>query len=79
LKAGCVNGRDNILIVDERRISLSRGSLNRAAKIIRNTDDILLLPEAEQDVEQLDMLFRLLSAGIPFMEDAVTPEPTKMN
>src|SRR5258706_4241534 len=42
-------------------------------------DDILhFFPEAEQDVEQLEEAFSaLLSAGIPFMEDAATPEPTE--
>ena len=42
-------------------------------------DDILhFFPEAEQDVEQLEEAFSaLLSAGIPFMEDTVMPEPTE--
>ncbi|HLA87159.1 MAG TPA: sigma-70 family RNA polymerase sigma factor [Anaerolineales bacterium] len=42
-------------------------------------DDILhFFPEAEQDVEQLEEAFSaLLSAGIPFVEDPVTPEPTE--
>ena len=42
-------------------------------------DDILhFFPEAEQDVEQLEEAFSaLLSAGIPFVEDAVMPEPTE--
>jgi RNA polymerase primary sigma factor len=42
-------------------------------------DDILhFFPEAEQDVEQLEEAFSaLLSAGIPFVEDAVLPEPTE--
>ncbi len=40
-------------------------------------DDILhFFPEAEQDVEQLEEAFAaLLSAGIPFVEDASTVEP----
>src|SRR3972149_10296226 len=40
-------------------------------------DDILhFFPEAEQDVEQLEEAFAaLLSAGIPFVEDAATAEP----
>src|SRR5574338_1439393 len=42
-------------------------------------DDILhFFPEAEQDVEQLEEAFSaLLSAGIPFVEDATTSEPTE--
>jgi RNA polymerase primary sigma factor len=42
-------------------------------------DDILhFFPEAEQDVEQLEEAFSaLLSAGIPFVEDTATPEPTE--
>ncbi|MFZ5909969.1 MAG: sigma-70 family RNA polymerase sigma factor [Chloroflexota bacterium] len=42
-------------------------------------DDILhFFPEAEQDVEQLEEAFSaLLSAGIPFVEDTVTTEPSE--
>ena len=42
-------------------------------------DDILhFFPEAEQDVEQLEEAFSaLLSAGIPFVEDTVTVEPSE--
>ncbi len=42
-------------------------------------DDILhFFPEAEQDVEQLEEAFAaLLSAGIPFVEDTNTTEPTE--
>jgi RNA polymerase primary sigma factor len=42
-------------------------------------DDILhFFPEAEQDVEQLEEAFAaLLSAGIPFIEDASTVEPSE--
>ncbi|NCP86602.1 MAG: RNA polymerase subunit sigma [Anaerolineae bacterium CG_4_9_14_3_um_filter_57_17] len=42
-------------------------------------DDILhFFPEAEQDVEQLEEAFAaLLSAGIPFVEDAVSIEPSE--
>ena len=42
-------------------------------------DDILhFFPEAEQDVEQLEEAFAaLLSAGIPFVEDATTTEPSE--
>jgi RNA polymerase primary sigma factor len=42
-------------------------------------DDILhFFPEAEQDVEQLEEAFAaLLSAGIPFIEDSSTTEPSE--
>ncbi len=42
-------------------------------------DDILhFFPEAEQDVEQLEEVFSaLLSAGIPFVEDTGTVEPSE--
>ncbi len=42
-------------------------------------DDILhFFPEAEQDVEQLEEAFAaLLSAGIPFIEDTTTTEPSE--
>ncbi len=42
-------------------------------------DDILhFFPEAEQDVEQLEEAFSaLLSAGVPFVEDITTTEPSE--
>ncbi|MFL7868832.1 MAG: sigma-70 family RNA polymerase sigma factor [Anaerolineales bacterium] len=42
-------------------------------------DDILhFFPEAEQDVEQLEEAFSaLLSAGVPFVEDVTTSEPSE--
>ena len=72
---------EKILIVDEeeefpaiaRLIELGR------QKSYVTLDDILhFFPEAEQDVEQLEEAFSaLLSAGIPFMEDVATSEPTE--
>jgi len=72
---------EKILIVDEeeefpaiaRLIELGR------QKSYVTLDDILhFFPEAEQDVEQLEEAFSaLLSAGIPFVEDMATPEPTE--
>ena len=72
---------EKILIVDDeeefpaiaRLIELGR------QKSYVTLDDILhFFPEAEQDVEQLEEAFSaLLSAGIPFMEDTITPEPTE--
>ena len=72
---------DKILIVDDeeefpaiaRLVELGR------QKSYVTLDDILhFFPEAEQDVEQLEEAFSaLLSAGIPFQEDTITPEPTE--
>jgi len=72
---------DKILIVDEeeefpviaRLIELGR------QKSYVTLDDILhFFPEAEQDVEQLEEAFSaLLSAGIPFVEDITTAEPSE--
>ncbi len=72
---------EKIIIVDEeeefpaiaRLIELGR------QKSYVTLDDILhFFPEAEQDVEQLEEAFSaLLSAGIPFVEDAATSEPTE--
>jgi RNA polymerase primary sigma factor len=72
---------DKILVADDeeeypaiaRLIELGR------QKSYVTLDDILhFFPEAEQDVEQLEEAFSaLLSAGIPFVEDAATPEPTE--
>ena len=72
---------DKILMVDEeeefpaiaRLVELGR------QKSYVTLDDILhFFPEAEQDVEQLEEAFSaLLSAGIPFVEDTTTAEPTE--
>ncbi len=72
---------EKILVVDEeeeypaiaRLIELGR------QKSYVTLDDILhFFPEAEQDVEQLEEAFSaLLSAGIPFVEDAASSEPTE--
>ena len=72
---------DKILVGDEeeeypalaRLIELGR------QKSYVTLDDILhFFPEAEQDVEQLEEAFSaLLSAGIPFVEDAASSEPTE--
>jgi RNA polymerase primary sigma factor len=71
---------DKLLIVEEdefpaiaRLIELGR------QKSYVTLDDILhFFPEAEQDVQQLEEAFSaLLSAGIPFMEDVATSEPSE--
>src|SRR5512144_1621535 len=72
---------DKILMVDEEE---EYSALARLIELGRQKgyitlDDILhFFPEAEQDVEQLEEAFSaLLSAGIPFVEDATTAEPTE--
>src|ERR1700690_1118447 len=72
---------DKIIIADDeeefpaiaRLIELGR------QKTYVTLDDILhFFPEAEQDVEKLEEAFAaLLSAGIPFVEDATTTEPSE--
>lgn len=72
---------DSLLIIEEeeeyspiaRLIELGR------QKSYVTLDDILhFFPEAEQDVEQLEEAFAaLLSAGIPFVEDTITTEPSE--
>ena len=71
---------DKLLIVEDdefpaiaRLIELGR------QKSYVTLDDILhFFPEAEQDVQQLEEAFSaLLSAGIPFMEDVITSEPSE--
>ena len=71
---------DKILMVDEEE---EYSALARLIELGRQKgyitlDDILhFFPEAEQDVEQLEEAFSaLLSAGIPFVEDTTTSEPT---
>jgi RNA polymerase primary sigma factor len=72
---------ESLLIVEEeeeyspiaRLIELGR------QKTYVTLDDILhFFPDAEQDVEQLEEAFAaLLSAGIPFVEDTITAEPSE--
>jgi RNA polymerase primary sigma factor len=74
---------DNLLSTIER----NEDRLSRIAKLIdlgRNKgyvtlDDILLqFPEAEQDIDQLEEAFAaLLSANIPYVDDAPTTEPVE--
>jgi RNA polymerase primary sigma factor len=74
---------DNLLSTIER----NEDGLSRIAKLIdlgRNKgyvtlDDILLqFPEAEQDIDQLEEAFAaLLSANIPYVDDAPTTEPVE--
>src|SRR6187431_199343 len=72
---------DKILMVDEEE---EYSAIARLIELGRQKgyitlDDILhFFPEAEQDVEQLEEAFSaLLSAGIPFVEDTTTSEPTE--
>ena len=72
---------DKILMVDDEEefSAIARLIEMGRQKSYVTLDDILhFFPEAEQDVEQLEEAFSaLLSAGIPFMEDAAMPEPSE--
>ncbi len=72
---------DKILMVDEEEEfpAIARLIETGRQKGYITLDDILhFFPEAEQDVEQLEEAFSaLLSAGIPFVEDTTTAEPTE--
>jgi RNA polymerase primary sigma factor len=71
---------DKLLIVeDEEFPAIARLIELGRQKSYVTLDDILhFFPEAEQDVQQLEEAFSaLLSAGIPFVEDATTSEPSE--
>jgi RNA polymerase primary sigma factor len=72
---------DKILMVDEEEefSAIARlVELGRQKGYITLDDILHFFPEAEQDVEQLEEAFSaLLSAGIPFMEDTATSEPSE--
>jgi len=72
---------DKILMVDEEEEfpAIARlVELGRQKGYITLDDIIHFFPEAEQDVEQLEEAFSaLLSAGIPFVEDANLAEPSE--
>jgi RNA polymerase primary sigma factor len=71
---------DKILMVDEEEFpAIARLVDMGRQKGYITLDDILhFFPEAEQDVEQLEEAFSaLLSAGIPFVEDANLTEPSE--
>jgi len=72
---------DKILMVDEEEefSAIARlVELGRQKGYITLDDILHFFPEAEQDVEQLEEAFSaLLSAGIPFVEDTATAEPTE--
>jgi len=72
---------DKILMVDEEDEfpAIARlVELGRQKGYITLDDIIHFFPEAEQDVEQLEEAFSaLLSAGIPFVEDANLAEPSE--
>ena len=72
---------DKILMVDEEEEfpAIARlVELGRQKGYITLDDIIHFFPEAEQDVEQLEEAFSaLLSAGIPFIEDANLTEPSE--
>ena len=72
---------DKILMVDDEEEfpAIARlVELGRQKGYITLDDIIHFFPEAEQDVEQLEEAFSaLLSAGIPFVEDANLAEPSE--
>jgi RNA polymerase primary sigma factor len=71
---------EKLLIVEEEEFpAIARLIELGRQKSYVTLDDILhFFPEAEQDVEQLEEAFSaLLSAGVPFVEDAATSEPTE--
>jgi len=72
---------DKILMVEEEEEfpAIARlVELGRQKGYITLDDIIHFFPEAEQDVEQLEEAFSaLLSAGIPFLEDANLTEPSE--
>ncbi|GAB4493706.1 MAG: RNA polymerase sigma factor RpoD [Anaerolineales bacterium] len=71
---------ENLLIIEEEEYSpIARLIELGRQKSYVTLDDILhFFPEAEQDVEQLEEAFAaLLSAGIPFVEDSITVEPSE--
>ncbi|CAG1015316.1 RNA polymerase sigma factor SigA [Anaerolineales bacterium] len=72
---------EKILIVDDEEefSAIARlVELGRQKSYVTLDDILHFFPEAEQDVEQLEEAFSaLLSAGVPFMEDAITTEPTE--
>ncbi len=72
---------DKILMADEEEEfpAIARlVELGRQKGYITLDDIIHFFPEAEQDVEQLEEAFSaLLSAGIPFVEDANLAEPSE--
>ena len=71
---------DKILMVDEEEefSAIARlVELGRQKGYITLDDILHFFPEAEQDVEQLEEAFSaLLSAGIPFVEDAASAVET---
>ncbi len=71
---------EKLLIVDEEEFpAIARLIELGRQKTYVTLDDILhFFPEAEQDVQQLEEAFSaLLSAGIPFVEDAIATEPSE--
>jgi len=71
---------DKLLIVEDAEFpAIARMVELGRQKSYVTLDDILhFFPEAEQDVQKLEEAFSaLLSAGIPFVEDATTTEPSE--
>jgi len=71
---------DKLLIVedDEFPVIARLIELGRQKSYVTLDDILHFFPEAEQDVQQLEEAFSaLLSAGIPFVEDVTTSEPSE--
>jgi RNA polymerase primary sigma factor len=71
---------DKLLIAeDEEFPAIARlVELGRQKSYVTLDDILHFFPEAEQDVQQLEEAFSaLLSAGIPFVEDTTTSEPSE--
>ena len=68
-----------LIVEDEEFPAIARLIELGRQKSYVTLDDILhFFPEAEQDVQQLEEAFSaLLSAGIPFVEDVTTAEPSE--
>jgi RNA polymerase primary sigma factor len=71
---------DKLLIAEEEEFpAIARLiELGRQKSYVTLDDILQFFPEAEQDVQQLEEAFSaLLSAGIPFVEDVTTSEPSE--
>src|SRR5210317_533518 len=70
---------DKLLIVEDEEFPVIARliELGRQKSYVTLDDILHFFPEAEQDVQQLEEAFSaLLSAGIPFVEDVTTTEPS---
>ncbi|MDK1030365.1 MAG: RNA polymerase sigma factor region1.1 domain-containing protein, partial [Anaerolineae bacterium] len=68
-----------LIVEDEEFPAIARMvELGRQKSYVTLDDILRFFPEAEQDVQKLEEAFSaLLSAGIPFVEDAAANEPSE--